>query len=253
MNSKDEAVLVGYLPRRTYRKPPFLRSATVEEICCVIDHMIHVIELPNPVHWYHQNRHNALGYFDTEEIAWTALRDEIFIRLERDDSKDPPWRSEITRLPTREFDLYAYKMLPLLYAKGNQQDFSFSKPAAVPLVPNYERLGYDTVGWSDSANFVCSPLLCNVEAANGPVNRHCLFDAMEPALELARRYSAGEWQPVRPGSGHCTAEAYCVVEVWRKAKPFPEPPRCREKFEWSPELLRNLVAHTIAHGRVFER
>ena len=84
-------------------------------------------------------------------------------------------------------------------------------------------------------------------------NRCCLFDEVGPALEVARRYSASVQESFWPDFNNCQPGTYCVVEVWRKTKPFPEPPRCDPPFEWSPDLLRRLVEHKLGHGNVFER
>ena len=230
----------------------WLQTPAVEEVCTVVAHIPFPDRL-RPENWYHQHRHNALRHFDSEEIAWTVLRDEIHIRLERDDSLDPPWRVEIARLPVEKFDLYAFKVLPVRFVNGEQEKFVLPELRIAPIPADYERLGYDAVGWNNWAPFECSPLICNGEAVHQSVNRYCLFDEMGPALELARRYSGtrvatalARLRTLQPGP-------YCVVEVWRKAKPFPEPARCGTTFEWSPDLLRRLLEHKLAHGNVFDR
>ena len=248
-----EPVLIGYLARCTPPKPDRLQSPAVEEVCTVITHMIRTPDPLKPENWYHQHRHNAVRHFDSEGIAWTVLRDEIHIRLERDNSLDPPWRVEIARLPVEKFHLYTFKVFPVRFVNEEPEKFVLPELRIVPIPADYERLGYDAVSWNSFGPFECSPLICNGEAVHQSVNRCCLFDEIGPAFELARRYSGTEWQPLWPDSGHCNPHPYCVVEVWPKAKPFPEPARCGATFEWPPDLLRRLLEHKLAHGNVFDK
>jgi hypothetical protein len=245
-----EPVLIGYQPRSTPPRPRWLQSPVVEEVCSVVTHCCTQVKLEN---WSHQQRHNVLKHFDSQEIAWTVLRDDIHIELERDDSRDPPWRVEILRLPREQFGLCAFKLLPVRFVEERQEDFAPPELRVAPLPADYQRLGYDAVGWNNYGPFECSPLVCNGEAAHQSVNRFCLFDETGPALELARRFSGRDWKPLWPDSGHCNPGPYCVVEVWRKAKPFPEPARSDAVFEWPPDLLRRLVQHKLGHGSVFDR
>ncbi len=248
-----ETARIGYIARCTPPKPRSLPLPNVDEVCCVAADIIYLPESLRLENWYHQRRHNALNHFDTEEIAWTVLRDDIHIQLERDSSSDPPWRAEIVRSQTEKFDLYAYKVLPVLFVKEQQQELALPQLRIAPIPSDYQRLGYDTVGWNKHGPFRCSPLVCNGEASHLSVNRYCLFDEIGPALELAKRFFAGRHAPLWPDSGHCCTDSYCVVEVWRKAKPFPEPARCGPVFEWPPDLLTSLVEHKLGHGGVFER
>lgn len=248
-----ESTLIGYLARHTPPKPEKLPAVGVKEICCVHPDAIRIPDALKREFWQHQNRHNALYHYDREEIAWTVLRDDIQIVLERDNSLDPPWRVEIRRRAGELFDLYAFKVLPIRFVDTEPERHDLPPLKVAPLPADYERLGYDAVGWKNYGVFNCSPLICNLEAAQQDVNRYCLFDKVGPAVELARRYSGTDWEPVWPNSGHCDPGPYCVVEVWRKAKPFAEPERCGPRFEWPKDLLNSLLQHKLAHGNVFER
>ena len=248
-----ETILIGYLARCTPPKLPCLPLPTVDEVCSVAADIIGLPDSLRIENWYHQGRHNALKHFDSEEIAWTVLRDDLHVRLERDGSSNPPWRAEIVRPCAERFDLFAHKLLPVLFVNEKQEDLALPELRVAPIPADYQRLGYDTVGWNNYAPFRCSPLICNGEAVHQNVNRYCLFDEPGPALDLARRFSGSNWEPFWPGHGHCDPGPYCVVEVWRKAKPFPEPARCGPAFEWPPNLLRRLVEHKLGHGNVFER
>jgi hypothetical protein len=248
-----ETVLIGYVARCTPRKLPCLSLPTVVEVCSVAPDFIGLPDSLRLENWYHQRRHNGVKHFDSEEIAWTVLRDDIQVRLERDSASDPPWRAEIVRPRAEKFDLFVHKLLPVLFVNEKPENLSLPELRVAPIPADYQRLGYDAVGWNNYAPFRCSPLICNGEAVHHPVNRYCLFDEMGPALDLARRFSGRNWEPRWPSSGHCSPGPYCVVEVWRKAKPFREPARCGPAFEWPPDLLRRLVEHKLGHGNVFER
>lgn len=247
-----EPILIGYLARHTPPKPEKLQALGIKEICCVHPDAIWIPDALRLEFWQHQQRHNAVNHYNTEEIAWTVLRDAIQILLERDNSLDPPWRVEIRRPPVEMFDLYAFKVLPIRFVDTEPERHDLPPLKVAPLPADYERLGYDAVGWKSFA-FICSPLICNHEVLHQEVNQYCLFDELDPAVELARRYSGKDWEPVWPDSGHCDSGLYCVVEVWRKTRPFAEPRRCGPKFEWSKDLLYSLLQHKLAHGNVFER
>jgi hypothetical protein len=56
-------------------------------------------------------------------------------------------------------------------------------------------LGYDVVSRSLGSNFECSPLSCNSAAEEIEVNGYCLIDRLEAAVEAARTFSSGNWEP----------------------------------------------------------
>ena len=240
-----EPELVGYFPGLTPQPPAWFRVPGVVEICSANRARIQL-----PKNWYHQQRHNALLHFDSQECAWTVLQDDILIKLERDASLDPPWRVEFSRLPCQKFDLYAYKVFPVRFVEGQQCPWELAIPQAVAVPSDYQRLGYDVVSWSGKSYFGCCPLFCHDAAANQEVNRYCLLEEVEAAFELAASCSAGDW---KPGHYCCPKEPgpYCVVEVWRKAKPFQAPERSGEVFEWPGDLLHRLLEHEIGHGEIF--
>jgi len=242
-----EPLLIGYFPGYPIKQPEWLEAPGVEEVCSANRAHIHL-----PENWYHQQRHNALMHFDSEEIAWTVLQDDVLLTLVSDDTLDPPWHVGILRLSPKDFDLYAYKVLPVRLVEGHHEELQLTPPKAAPLPRGYERLGYDVVSWSGTGDFGCCPLSCNGDARTQPVNRYCLLDQRMQALHLARVYSEGNWEPGPHYCGRKDPGPYCVVEVWRKCKPFAEPKRSGDPFEWSPDLLRNLVQQKLANGGVYE-
>ena len=242
-----EPILTGYFPGYPLPRRHWLAAPTVVEFCCA-----NRAHFRWPENWMHQKRHNALLQFDSEEIAWTVLRDEIVVQLERDDTRDPPWNVEILRLPSEEFHLYAYKVWPICFRAGQSQDLQFATPQAECMPGDYRKLGYDVVSWAGAGDFGCCPLFCNEEARTQPVNPYCLLDEITPALDLARFCSTADWKPGPHYGGREDPGPYCVVEVWRKARPFAEPRRSGEVFSWPSDLLHRLVQHKLGHGRVFE-
>jgi hypothetical protein len=74
-------------------------------------------------------------------------------------------------------------------------------------------VGYDVVNNSvgTRVQFECSPLSCNSVANEYAVNKHCLVDDFEVAMQLGRLFS-GEAVSVEPGR-------YYVVEVLRRIHP----------------------------------
>jgi hypothetical protein len=55
--------------------------------------------------------------------------------------------------------------------------------------------GFDVVSVGATRTFECSPLSCNQLAGEVPVNRHCLVDGLERALQVARRFEAEQPEP----------------------------------------------------------
>lgn len=191
--------------------------------------------------------------FDSEELAWTALRDDVVVEVNKDETLDPPWRAEILRLPCEVFDLFGYQVLPVRYFEGQQEAHPFSDTNPAPLPADYQKLGYDVVSWSGTSHFGCCPLFCNGDARALPVNQHCLLDEPALALDRARYYSETDWKPGPHYCGRKDPGPYWVVEVWRKRKPFPEPQHCGDHFQWDPRLLKRLVCHEMAHGDVYRK
>jgi hypothetical protein len=70
----------------------------------------------------------------------------------------------------------------------------------------FDRLGFDVVQYSDAINWGCSPLSCNSMYQHHAVNRYCLIDTVERAVEAARSF--GQKEP-EPGP-------YIIIEVFRE-------------------------------------
>jgi hypothetical protein len=173
-------ILIGYFPKHTERKPDWLNAAGVEEICsasCCISQ--------GPDDWVTKWLHNEMWVYDTSETAWSVVPDSL--------------------RPT--FDLYAYKLFPVLIEGGQQKPLALPKINAQPLSTSFMRLGYDAVSRSSGTAFECSPLSCNLMAKEIQINRYCLLDEPETAFRKALEFEQ---------SG-CEPGPYLVVEVWRSS------------------------------------
>jgi hypothetical protein len=97
-------------------------------------------------------------------------------------------------------------MFPVQFDEGQQQPFEIPPLRVAPLLPSFERLGFDVVSRSCGSGFECSPLSCNHMAEHVAVSRHCLVDDADVAFQLAAEFEAGGCEP----------GLYYVVEVWRQ-------------------------------------
>ena len=170
---------IGYFPKRTMKRPDWLKSADVDEVGSVSNHVSE-----GPEDWIDQWLHNNMWLYDTLELA----------------------RSVIPEAVIQEFDIYAYLLFPVVFKDGQQQPFEIPPLQIQPLPESFERLGYDAVSRRSGTNFECSPLSCNHRAEHTAVNRYCLVDDVETAFRLAAEFEAGGGEP----------GPYHVVEVWRQ-------------------------------------
>ena len=174
---------MGYFPKRTSKKPDWLQTPRVVEICSVSD----CVSKP-PTGWINRWLHNALWVFDSPTIAWDVVPVD-------------QWS---------EFDLYAYRLFPVEYESGEQNAFEIPRLIVVPISDSFEFLGFDAVSRSLGTHFECSPLSCNGAASDHEVNKYCLVNDSDSAFRLAREFSEG-------GSG-TEPGPYYVAEVFRERK-----------------------------------
>jgi hypothetical protein len=177
-------VLIGYFPKHSLQRPDWLRNRGVEEICSV---SCCISEAPEG--WIDFWRHNECWAFNTQELAWSVVPAER----------------------RADFQLYAYKMFPVGFEHGRRTDREFPKLDVEPLPPSFVRIGYDAVSRDQTPMFECSPLSCNGLAEDHTVNRYCLVDTEEAALQLALECSISEPEP----------GAYFVIKVWRLREGLP--------------------------------
>ncbi|MCB0116944.1 MAG: hypothetical protein R2873_17830 [Caldilineaceae bacterium] len=172
-----DAILIGYFPKRTAVRPPWVHADSVEEIASVSECIS-----PGPSA---QNEHwspNEFGFFDSPAVAHAVLGDDA-----------------------AEFDIYAYQLYPILVHQGAARPAQVTPPTVEPLDVNFHLLGYDAVSRSHGKNFECSPLSCNDAAREHEVTRDCLFANYDAALAGATEFSNGNYEP----------GPYYIVEVYR--------------------------------------
>ena len=162
-----EPVDAGYFPKRTVKRPDWLKASEVEEICSVS-----LCFSDGPSDWIQKWLHNDLGFYDTEAAAQKTIG---------------PERSG--------FEMYAYRVYPLTFADGEAA--AWQVPSQVTLdLSRFEFLGFDfankTVGVS---NFECSPLSCNSGAKEFSVNKHCLMEGLTDAYKACAAVSKGDYEP----------------------------------------------------------
>lgn len=190
---RPEFIPIGYFAKKVVPKPEWLATAGVEEICSVST--CFSAGPPDAMdHW----THNGLLLYDSESALCDIVASE----------GDPGL-----------YTFFAYRLLPVAFAHDGEHPIgpadlparAGSGPSPEPLPAGYERLGHDCVQteWEKTvAGFGCSPLSCNRMAEQIPVNRFCLIDRIDDAIDAARQF--GLKQP-EPG-------VYYVVEVWRKPR-----------------------------------
>lgn len=177
--------LIGYFPKQTSKETAWLQSPGVKEICSVSECMS-----KGPKNWINHWRHNGMWVYDTEEIAWDVVPPEI----------------------RKDFDLFAYRMIPARFVKGEQEIFEIPHLTVQPLSASFEALGFDAVSRSLGNDFECSPLSCNQRAKDHVVNKYCLVNNLSGAISLGREFSMG-------GAG-AEPGPYYVVEVLRRSRSF---------------------------------
>src|ERR1700744_3281073 len=128
-----DPILIGYFPKRRTRPPDWLKGAPIVEQVCTASTCCGM--RPN-VDWINLWRHNDMWLYDSPELAWNILSEE-----------EKP-----------ECEVHAYRMLPVLFDRGQQQPFQVPPLNVQPLPASYKRLGYDVVSRPTGNAFGCSPL-----------------------------------------------------------------------------------------------
>ena len=171
--------LVGYFPKRVTAPPPWLLEIGVREVASVSECVS-----SGPNDWVQMWKHNALGFFDSPDSAWSVVT--------------PDERSE--------FRLYAYGLYPSDFSSGVERPFEWASTDVTPLDASFESAGYDVVSRTGGSSFECSPLSCNYMAEEIETNAYCLRRELEEALALARTAE----------SRRCEPGPYFVLQVWRQ-------------------------------------
>jgi hypothetical protein len=173
-------VFVGFLPKLVTADPGWLNAPAVFEICsvsnCVAEVPVASTDAPRT-------------FFDSSRAAREAVA-----------------------TPERRYEIFGYRVWPIGYDEDGEHD-SRAPRNALPREPDlsrWERVGYDVVATDDCPDdyyMWCSPLSCNSAARNHEVNRYCLMDSLDAAIDVAREFADRD-STVEPGP-------YFVVEVLR--------------------------------------
>jgi len=172
------SVFVGFFPKITMAAPLELSAFGVEDVASVSECMSR-----GPEGWIDQWKHNVYGFYDSEDLAVSVIPIE-----------DSP-----------RYDLYAYELFPVAYVESLEPIEVAAAPG--PRSYDYELLGYDMVSRSVASFFECSPLSCNMAAAQFAVNAHCLITNRHDAYAAFQRI--GE-----PSSGY-EPGPYYLFAVYR--------------------------------------
>jgi hypothetical protein len=198
MNSKN-VMFIGYFPKINVDINNFkihnsddkwITDPRVIEICSVSNCM-----RGGPENYINHWKHNELEYFDTEDLAWSIIENDI-----------------------NNFTMFAYKLFLFCYRKGNKLErtkvLEIAKVIQAKLISdNFKSIGYDVVSVSvpstenDVINlFEHSALSCNCGYKEFKTNKYCLFDSLDYAIECQKTISTGNYEP---------GEQY-LIEVFKK-------------------------------------
>jgi hypothetical protein len=139
-----------------------------------------------PSGWTDKWLHNALGLFDTRDLARSVLSDE----------------------EARTFTIVGYRVWDRMFDEGRDVALRVDLPPLSGPDAGFVTVGFDVVARPQSS-FECSPLSCNGGAADFPTNDACLFRTLDEAMAGAREVSTGNWEP----------GPYWVVEVLSADRP----------------------------------
>jgi hypothetical protein len=93
--------------------------------------------------------------------------------------------------------VFAYRLSTVRFVKGARESWPWPNVAPIPIPASFRSIGFDAVSkYMDSVlGFECSPLSCNALAPEWPVNRHCLLESLEVAVQAAERFSVDQPEP----------------------------------------------------------
>ena len=110
--------------------------------------------------------------------------------------------------------------------KGWRRSSTRPQPVALPQTQDQagDRAGSINENRTCGNLFECSPLNCNGCYDDVTVNRYCLLDDLETAVQLARHWSCGRYDANRTYSGPAEPGPYFIIEVLRKRLPVSAVP-----------------------------
>ena len=151
----------GYMAKRVYQKPDYLKTAQVQDIysvsACISGYFANYISL-----W----KHNGYWLFDSPEVI-LAIAQENLIDL----------------TPTT---LFYYEVHELEFDGKSWNTFAPNFPVNVTPPARKKLEGFDVVTFFARSSPECSPLSCNSLADKIPTNAHCLLASFEEAERLLK-------------------------------------------------------------------
>ena len=173
-----EPVFIGYFPKRKTPPPEGYDCHQLKDICSVSE----CIAVGPPKDWISYWLHNSNWVFSSRALALQVLG-----------GADP-----------NDYSIHAYRILPLEFDANEVRPLCLAVGQAswenadcnIEAIPSeYESLGFDAVACSTGNSFECSPLSCNHGCKEFETNEHCLVSTLERAIDLAKIFAKGNWEP----------------------------------------------------------
>ena len=165
----------GYMLKSVAAPPGWIGADNAEDIYSVSGHVAkHFADYIN--FW----KHNGYWFFDSPDVV-LALAAEHAIET----SRLTLFYYEVFE---QEFDHVARAWRPVT------PEASFGTDVAAPATKTLA--GFDVVSFAANTSAECSPLSCTLLAKDIAVNRHCLFETFEQAMEALR---SGKFNDTEPG------------------------------------------------------
>jgi hypothetical protein len=159
---RNQAIFIGYFPKKTSTEIEWLDTKEVREICSVSNCISKA-----PLNWIDHWAHNTkTGLFDTEDSAWSVVESSC-----------------------ANYDMYAYKVYPRVFDRLTEADWRIE---GVPEhLEGFEFLGFDIVSREpEVAGWLHSPLSCCKGCREFEVNAFCLIDDFENALACIKKIAS---------------------------------------------------------------
>jgi len=174
----------GYMAKCVVTRPDWLKAPAVDDISSVSGCVSEEFDGEYILNW----KHNGYWLFDS-----IGLIEEIATAKAIDLADTTVFYYEIFE---KEFDEKSKTWSPF------EPDSSW--PVAVEPPATSQLIGFDVVNYWARTSPECSPLSCNSLAETIPVNRHCLLDSFEQAVEALE---AGRFDNSEPGP-------FRILSVW---------------------------------------
>jgi hypothetical protein len=175
---------VGYMSKKVALRPEWLRAEGVQDVCAVSG----CISAPF-ADYIRYWKHNGYWLFNSARDIETLCAAE--------------------GIDASGTTLFYYAAYEKEYDEGLRAWRVFEPEASLPtrVEPpgKAELIGFDVVTFARGAGPECSPLSCNGLASEMAVNRHCLFDGFDEAVEAL---DGGRFDDCEPGP-------YRVFAVYR--------------------------------------